>query len=76
MIWGWSDCRLGIRVLALPVEESFSEALSDRAGGVKRALADAADRVDVASGGGEKDFGDWSFGQIGQGNGVLEDGNG
>lgn len=49
--------------------------MCDRTGGIKCSLADATYRVDVASGGGEEDFGDWSFGQIGQGNGVLEDGN-
>ncbi len=62
--------------MALPFEESFSEALSYRAGGAECLIADTADRVDVASGGGEKDFGDWSFGQVGQENGVFEDGNG
>jgi hypothetical protein len=46
----------------LPFEKSFSEALSYRAGGAECLIADAADRVDVASGGGEKDLIDVTVG--------------
>lgn len=70
---GWK-CREGsrIRLFRLPLEEGVAKTLGERSGGGELAITDAADRVDIAGGGGEEDLIGQALGEHGNGEGLFE----